>query len=290
MWNGYEGICEITSVTNAQNETYWNDLKLQEALRSGIDEALSLRKKEMKKQLFKEVANQTGMIFYENTLTLVWARRFAGYKRANLLLRDFERFINLVENSKYPIQIIWAGKPYPEDYAAIDIFNDIYWKTKYIDNCAILTGYELELSALLKRGSDIWLNTPRLYHEASGTSGMTAAMNGSVNLSIPDGWIPEFARDKQNCFLIEPAETQDPEEQAKIESERLLALLEDEIAPMYYDNHHEWLSIVKQSMRDVVPFFGANRMAQEYYDNMYSLAGTNAKPTETKTVRKIEVV
>jgi starch phosphorylase len=220
----------------------------------------------------------------------VWARRFAGYKRANLLLRDFERFINLVENSKYPIQIIWAGKPYPEDYAAIDIFNDIYWKTKYIDNCAILTGYELELSALLKRGSDIWLNTPRLYHEASGTSGMTAAMNGSVNLSIPDGWIPEFARDKQNCFLIEPAETQDPEEQAKIESERLLALLEDEIAPMYYDNHHEWLSIVKQSMRDVVPFFGANRMAQEYYDNMYSLAGTNAKPTETKTVRKIEVV
>jgi glycogen phosphorylase len=290
MWNGYDGICEITSVTNAQNETYWNDLKLQEALRSGIDEAMSLRKKEMKKQLFKEVANQTGKIFNENTLTIVWARRFAGYKRANLLLRDFERFINLVENSKYPVQIIWAGKPYPEDYAAIDIFNDIYWKTKYIDNCAILTGYELELSALLKRGSDIWLNTPRLYHEASGTSGMTAAMNGSVNLSIPDGWIPEFAKDKQNCFLIEPAETQDPEEQAKIESERLLALLEDEIAPMYYDNHHEWLSIVKQSMRDVVPFFGANRMAQEYYDNMYSLTGSNAKPTETKTVRKIEVV
>jgi starch phosphorylase len=280
MWSGYRGICEITSVTNAQNQNYWSDAVLQEALRNNNDEALAQRKKEMKRQLFREVADQTGKLFSENILTIVWARRFAGYKRANMLLRDFERFINMVDRANYPVQVIWAGKPYPEDQSAIDIFNDIYWKTKYLDNCAILIGYELALSGLLKKGSDIWLNTPRLYHEASGTSGMTAAMNGSVNVSIPDGWIPEFARDKQNCFLIEPAATTDPEKQAEIEGERLYDLLENEIIPMYYDRPSQWLSIVKNSMRDVVPYFDSNRMAHEYYVKMYSQTAPSNTPVD----------
>jgi glycogen phosphorylase len=275
MWKGFEGTCEITSITNAQNQTYWNDPALQQALKQGDDEALVQRKKELKRQLFKEVADQTGKLFNENTLTIVWARRFAGYKRANLLLRDFERFINLVDKVNYPVQVIWAGKPYPEDQSAIDIFNDIYWKTKYMENCAILTGYELSLSAMLKRGSDVWLNTPRMYHEASGTSGMTAAMNGSVNVSIPDGWIPEFAKDKKNCFLIHPAETTEPEDQAEIESKQLYQLLEEEIIPMYYDRPSQWLSIVKQGMRDVVPYFDSNRMAHEYYEKLYSLTSSS---------------
>jgi starch phosphorylase len=288
MWKDFDGIAEITSITNAQNQTYWNDAKLQEALKSGIDEALVLRKKEMKKQLFKVIADQTGKLFNENTLTIVWARRFAGYKRANLLIRDFERFLKLTSNSNYPVQVIWAGKPYPEDFSAIDIFNDIYWKTKYNANCAVLTGYELELSRLLKQGSDIWLNTPRMYREASGTSGMTAAMNASVNVSIPDGWIPEFARDKQNCFLINPADTTELEAQADIENDRLLSILENEIVPLYYTKPAEWLKIVKQSMRDVVPFFDSNRMAHEYYDQMYSLAGT--LPETSSKEKKAELI
>jgi len=274
MWEGFEGICEITSVTNAQNEKYWNDGLLQGALKSGNDEALVSRKKELKRELFKVVANQTGKILDENVLTIVWARRFAAYKRANLLIQDFERFLNLVEKSNYPVQVIWAGKPYPEDQGAIDIFNDIYWKTKYVTNCAILTGYELGLSALLKRGSDLWLNTPRMYREASGTSGMTAAMNGSINLSIPDGWVPEFAVHGKNSFIIPRAETEDHEEQAKLENESLLTLLENEIVPLYYSKPKEWLNVMKQSMKDVVPFFDSNRMAHEYYDKMYSLTGS----------------
>ena len=80
------------------------------------------------------------------------------------------------------------------------------WKTKDLPNCTVVTGYELWLSDHLKKGSDIWLNNPRLYHEASGTSGMTAAMNGSVNLSIPDGWVPEFAKHGKNCFIIDTAD------------------------------------------------------------------------------------
>lgn len=293
MWAGFDGICNITSITNAQNQTYWNDAVLQQALKSGNDEGLILRKKEMKKELFKVVANQTGKLFDENVLTLVWARRFAQYKRANLLILDLERFLKLIDNSDCPVQVIWAGKPYPEDRLAINIFNDIYWKTKYMPNCAILTGYELELSALLKKGSDLWLNTPRMYHEASGTSGMTAAMNGSINLSIPDGWIPEFAHDGKNCFLIPPAQTEDQEQQARVENERLLTLLENEIIPLYYTKQNDWVRMMKQSMTDVVPSFDSNRMAHEYYDKMYSNSDSSQKIHKSKqaeiTVPKAQI-
>ena len=135
-------------------------------------------------------------------LTFVWARRFAGYKRADLLLHDLERFYRLINNEKYPVQIIWAGKPYPYDYYAIDIFNHLVNVSKPAPNLAVLIGYEMDLSRKTKCGSDVWLNTPRITREASGTSGMTAAMNGSVNVSINDGWIPEFQKNGKNSFSI----------------------------------------------------------------------------------------
>jgi starch phosphorylase len=270
MWGGYKGICEITAITNAQNKTYWLDEGLGEALEKEDDQALVKRKKELKYKLFRTVANQTGKLFNENVLTLVWARRFAAYKRANLLMADYNRFLRIAQNTKYPIQIIWAGKPYPEDYGAINIFNEIYWKTRDLPNCTVVTGYELWLSGHLKKGSDLWLNNPRLYHEASGTSGMTAAMNGSINVSIPDGWVPEFAKPGKNAFIIDTANdqlTQDSKD--KIEATALLDLLENEIIPMYYDDPTRWLNIMKTSMRDVLPFFDSGRMADEYYGNLY---------------------
>jgi len=204
-------------------------------------------------------------------LTIVWARRFATYKRANLLLSDYNRFLEIVQNKKYPVQVIWAGKPYPEDFNAINVFNEIYWKTKDIPNCTVLTGYELWLSGHLKKGSDLWLNNPRLYHEASGTSGMTAAMNGSVNLSIPDGWVPEFAKHGKNSFIIPPAnDLLTPESKDKIEAQALLDLLEKEIIPMYYDKPAQWMKVMKASMTDVLPFFDSGRMVKEYYEKLYS--------------------
>jgi len=166
--------------------------------------------------------------------------------------------------------VIWAGKPYPEDYSAINIFNEIYWKTKELPNCTVVTGYELWLSAHLKRGSDIWLNNPRLYHEASGTSGMTAAMNGSLNLSIPDGWVPEFAQHGVNSFIIPTADDSlSTEEKDKIEAKNLLDLLEHKVIPMYYDSPDKWLRMMKTSMRGVIPQFDAARMANEYYEKLY---------------------
>lgn len=281
MWNGYEGICEITAITNAQNKTYWHDERLDQALADNDDQALVARKKELKQKLFKTVANQTGKLFNENVLTIVWARRFAGYKRANLIMSDFNRFLRIVTNKKYPIQMIWAGKPYPEDFGAINIFNEIFWKTKDLPNCTVVTGYELWLSAHLKKGSDLWLNNPKLYHEASGTSGMTAAMNASINLSIPDGWVPEFARDKQNTFIIPTAaDTLPAEERDKIEAQNLLNLLENEIIPMYYNKPEEWVKIMKASMTDVVPYFDAGRMADEYYQKLYHHQASQNKIAE----------
>lgn len=203
-------------------------------------------------------------------MTIVWARRFAGYKRADLLLYDLERIERLINNKKYPVQIIWAGKPYPHDYYAIDIFNHLVNYTKYKHNLAVLIGYEIELSRKLKEGSDIWLNTPRITREASGTSGMTAAMNGSVNVSTNDGWIPEFAKDGENSFIFPEIDHNLPTwDQDKIDSDNLYDILENDVLPAYYENPEKWQQIVFNSIDDVVPEFTSKRMASQYYEELY---------------------
>jgi starch phosphorylase len=271
MWGSYPNICEIIAITNAQNKSYWKDTALDEAIKKNDDNAIVARKKELKKQLFKVVANQCGKLFSEDVLTIVWARRFAGYKRADLAMYNWDRFLEMINNTQTPVQIIWAGKPYPEDGASIDLFNYIIGRAKPLANCAVLAGYELELSALLKRGADAWLNNPRMYREASGTSGMTAAMNGAINVSLPDGWVPEFAKDKENCFVIQPAPKETPDaEKDKQENENLMNKLQQEVIPAYYNNRQQWLKILKKAANDVVPAFEAGRMADEYYKRMYN--------------------
>lgn len=231
------------------------------------------RKKELKRELFRVVADQTGRIFQDDVLTVVWSRRFAAYKRADLLLRDMEKFRELVTNRDMPVQIIWAGKPYPEDHTSIDVFNSIFFRTKEFANCAVLTGYEIGLSGLLKRGSDVWLNNPRIYREASGTSGMTAAMNASLNLSIADGWVPEFAQHGKNCFIIPHApDGTSTEERDRQECTSLYQVLHEDVLPAYYLKPRTWARMVMQSMSDIVPQFDSGRMADQYYQKLYSPA------------------
>jgi starch phosphorylase len=271
MWGANAGICPIVAITNSQNGTYWRDKQLHQALEANDDAALLARKRELKKALFDIVADQTGTLLDPDVLTVVWARRFAGYKRADLILRHFERFQKLVSNSDRPVQVIWAGKPYPKDYSAIGLFNDIIQKTRNLKTCAVLTGYELGLSAAMKKGSDIWLNTPRFPREASGTSGMTAAMNGSISLSIADGWIPEFVRHGENGFLIPIANLHEPEHiKDDAEAKGVLDVLEQEIIPLYYDQPSQYLEIAKTAMREVEPEFESHRMATEYYQQLYN--------------------
>jgi starch phosphorylase len=271
MWGENAGICEITSITNAQNAKYWKDVTIAKAIANSDDALIVSRKKELKKALFKTVADQCGKVFDENVITIVWARRFAAYKRADLVMYDWERFLKLIENTSHPVQFIWAGKPYPEDTGANLLFNEIITRIKPFANCAVLTGYELALSELLKKGCDVWLNNPKMYREASGTSGMTAAMNGSVNLSLPDGWVPEFAKDKENSFLIQPAVNRGTEQEIdQAENASLMDVLEQAVLPVYYEKPAEWLSIVKKAAAEVDSAFESGRMADEYYQKMYN--------------------
>lgn len=270
MWGRYEGICPITHVTNAQNQRYWTDPAIESARLASDTNAIAVRKKEMKRSLLQVVADQVGKLFDPNVLTLVWARRFATYKRPDLLTQDAERFERLLTQSKYPVQLIWAGKPYPMDSGAVEAFNRLYYLSHLYPNMAVLTGHELGLSKLLKDGADGWLNTPIVTREASGTSGMTAAMNGAVNISTNDGWVREFAKPGENCFLVPTADPALPY-QARDDHDRnhLFTLLEDEILPMFYDRPADWQALVLRSMNDVNAYFGANRMAQEYYEKVY---------------------
>jgi starch phosphorylase len=270
MWKDVEGRCEIIAITNAQNRRYWSDKTLMKALDEHEDFELDARKKHLKKMLFVEVANQTGKMFDPDVLTIVWARRFAEYKRPGLLKYDLQRFENLIKNQKHPVQIIWAGKPYPFDNLAINIFNDLNYMARAYKNVAILVGYELDLSMKLKKGCDVWLNNPRVTREASGTSGMSAAMNGTVNLSIADGWHPEFCKEGVNSFTITTEGRGLPiEEQDRLDNKYLMDILEDKILPMYYEDKKQWIEIMKNSMNDVIPAFESGRMANEYYEKMY---------------------
>src|ERR1700709_1146588 len=189
LWSKYSGICPIISITNAQNWRYWADKELYRKMEEGNDYWWDDRKKYMKKRAFEIVADQTGKVFDPNVFTIV-----------------FDVYKNATSHAKSPVKIIWAEKPYPMDYPAINEFNHLVHLSKNYKNVAVVVGYELSLSKRLKQAADCWLNNPRVPREASGTSGMTAAMNGAVNFSTDDGWIPEFVNHGNNGFVVPKAD------------------------------------------------------------------------------------
>ena len=274
MWGGIDGVCPIIHITNAQNWRYWADKQLYYAMDEQNEERFQDRKYYLKKRAFDIVADQTGKLLDPKVFTIVWARRFAGYKRADLLTRDKARFEALLSNKKHPVQFIWAGKPYPVDYPAISDFNHLVHLSKHHRNMAVCVGYELALSKRLKQAADIWLNNPRVPREASGTSGMTAAMNGAVNFSTNDGWIVEFIDHGNNGFVVPPAdyEHMNVHEQDEYDLNMMYDILEQQILPAYYETPDTWRQIVQNGMRDVRFRFESNRMAHEYYELMYNAA------------------
>ncbi len=274
MWGGYDGIPPITHITNAQEAKYWQLRDIRDAHAAGDMDAVMAAKAKHKRRLFRIVADQTGKLFDPKVLTIVWARRFAAYKRADLITRDLDRLDKILNNAKYPVQLLFAGKPYPTDYDSVSVWDRLVHLSRDRDNMAVLHGYELHLSAMMKRGSDVWLNNPRIPREASGTSGMTAAMNASVNFSTHDGWIPEFAEHGVNSYVIPPVHSQGEEDEYTVDQHDLGALyeiLENEIVPAYYSQGQKaWKDVVEQSMNDVLPQFGSDRMADDYYKVMYT--------------------
>ena len=267
MWEWVDGRCPIRAITNAVNLHYWQDKRMSG---DSTDEELLSAKLEMKKKLFKYIANVAGKRFDPNVLTITWARRFADYKRAWLILMNKERIEKLLNENK--IQIIFAGKFHPDDVMGKEMFNKLLNRSHTLKNVVVLPGYELKLSGMLKRGSDIWLNTPLRPFEASGTSGMSANANGALHLSIFDGWTVEGTFNGINGYTVEYEGLDDDmpwEERHWKDHECVMSIIEDQIIPTYYNNKPEWARMMRQAIRTAEGYFNSDRMVIEYYNRLY---------------------
>lgn len=267
MWEWVDGRCPIRAITNAVNLHYWQDPRIGQAK---DNHELLEAKRAMKADLFKYIAETAGKRFDPDVLTITWARRFADYKRAWLILMDKDRINKLLDENK--VQLIFAGKFHPDDVMGREMFNKILKLSHGLKNVVVLPGYELELSAKLKKGSDIWLNTPIRPLEASGTSGMSANMNGALHLSIYDGWTVEGTFDGINGYTVEYEGLDDEmswEERHWKDHESIMDTLENRIIPTYYDNKMEWARLMHQAMKTAEAYFNSNRMVIEYYNRLY---------------------
>ena len=237
MWEWVKDRCPIKAITNAVNLHYWQDERIAKA--KSAQELLDA-KYEMKKDLFQYISDTQGKRFDPNVLTITWARRFADYKRAWLILMDEDRIGRLLNENK--VQLIFAGKFHPDDTMGKETFNNILKKSRSMKNVVVLPGYELALSAKLKKGSDIWLNTPTRPLEASGTSGMSANMNGALHFSIYDGWTVEGTFPGINGYTVEYPGLDDdiPWQERHVKDHQfIMNTLEGEIIPTYYENKQE---------------------------------------------------
>ena len=211
------------------------------------------------------------------TLTISFARRFATYKRANLLLQDPERLIKLLTDSEQPIQLIFAGKAHPHDLKGKELIRELIHFSQdpqVRSQVVFLEDYDMTIARYLNSGSDVWLNTPRRPLEASGTSGMKAAMNGVLNLSILDGWWDEIYTPECGWAIGSGEEYEDQELQDEIESKTVYDLLERQIIPLFYTRGRdglprEWVRRMKASMARVGRRMNSHRMLIEYCEKFY---------------------
>ena len=210
------------------------------------------------------------------TLTIGFARRVAGYKRWDLLLRDPERLLRLINNSGRPVQFVFAGKAHPQDQGAKLVLQKLAkWQHDSAagNRLAFFEDYDEEIACLLVQGVDVWMNVPRRPQEASGTSGMKAAVNGGLNFSVLDGWWLE-GYDGDNGFAIGDLSEVSDDEGDATDAESMYRTLEQEIVPRFYDRDDEniprrWIAMMKRSLETLVPRFNSDRMVAEYANRIY---------------------
>ena len=211
-------------------------------------------------------------------LTIGFARRFATYKRADLILQDFDRLLNMINQPNRPVQIIFAGKAHPADEPGKLLIQSVYRKVKAAENggrLVFLEDYDMNLGRYLVQGVDVWLNTPRRPNEASGTSGEKAALNGVLNFSVLDGWWREGYNGRNGWPIGEDKDYTDPHQQDAEDLASLYDTLENQIIPLYYDQRPsdkmpvEWVKMVKECMRTLAPRFSMRRMVKEYTEQLY---------------------
>jgi starch phosphorylase len=223
---------------------------------------------------------ESGDTLSPSIFTLSFARRFATYKRGNLLLSDPDRLIRLLSDRDRPMQIIFAGKAHPHDIPGKELIRELVHfsrKEEVLGRLVFVEDYDMNIARYMTSGSDVWLNTPRRPLEASGTSGMKAGMNGVLNCSVLDGWWAEGFRPDIGWAIGLGEEYKDEELQDKIESEALYDLLEREILPTFYRRGRdslprEWIAKMRSSIKVVGKEFSTHRMLAEYYGNYYKPA------------------
>ena len=218
----------------------------------------------------------SGTLLDPHALTIGFARRFATYKRANLIFRDLDRLRKILLDTHRPVQLIFAGKAHPADDPGKMLIQNIYTHAKHHEmggRVAFIEDYDMHMARYLVQGVDLWLNNPRRPREASGTSGMKAAINGIPNLSVLDGWWVE-GYNGANGWAISSEVQQNEEAQDWADANAIYNLLEEEIVPLFYDRDRDdiprgWIEIMRESIRSCAPQFGTRRMLKEYTSRMY---------------------
>ena len=218
-----------------------------------------------------------GTLLDPEALTIGFARRFAGYKRPELVFRDPERLARILAATGRPVQIIFAGKSHPADDIGKHHLQRVFARAldpMFGGRVAFVDDYDLHVAHFLVQGCDVWLNTPRKPFEASGTSGMKAALNGVPHLSIGDGWWAEGANGSNGWVIDGGVSGDDDDAVDAADANDLYRLLEEHVVPAFYDRDRagiprRWLATVKESIRSVAPRFSARRMVKEYVEKMY---------------------
>jgi starch phosphorylase len=224
----------------------------------------------------------SGALLDPEALTIGFGRRFATYKRASLLFQDLRRMREILNAERRPVQIVFAGKAHPADAGGKGLIQQVYQYAQDPDfggRVAFLEDYDLHVAHFLVQGVDLWLNTPRRPNEASGTSGMKAAMNGVPNLSVLDGWWAEAyhpAGDGRaaNGWAFGEVEYDNPDTQDEVDSQALYRLLEEEVVPLFYDRDaagipRRWVQVMREAMRTSLAAFSMRRMVKEYVEELY---------------------
>jgi glycogen phosphorylase len=226
----------------------------------------------------------------QEILTIGFARRFATYKRAALLFSDEDRLARILLNDDRPVQIVFAGKAHPADRPGQRVIQDIFTRSrtsKFDKRVFFMEDYDIRVGRYLVQGVDVWLNNPRRPLEASGTSGMKAAMNGVINCSVLDGWWDEGYNGKNGWAIGSRESSPDEGAQDWADAQDLYRLLENEIVPKYYDRDKaglplSWLEIMKESMASTIWEFSTSRMLQEYVEKLYLPAAKGAAEAEPR--------
>jgi len=220
----------------------------------------------------------SGVMLDPYVLTIGFARRFAPYKRANLVLYDLERLLSLLNHPGRPLQIIFAGKSHPDHEGGKMLIQEVYRVVKRSEAGArlvFLEDYDMNLARYIIQGVDVWMNTPRRPNEASGTSGQKAALNGVLNFSVLDGWWREGYNGKNGWAIGEDKDYNAASDQDAADAKSLYDTLEKEIIPLYYLERSsdglpgEWIARMKESIRTLAPQFSMRRMVKEYVDRLY---------------------